>query len=84
MRRERLKEELAEHAQTLEEFQSLGDLNKVRKYLKRASTQPQKLEGSQDRVSWESDQLFGNFARTIFSESQQALEKIEIVFVKHH
>ena len=28
--------------------------------------------------------FFGNFARTIFSESQQALEKIEIVFVKHH
>ena len=71
MRRERFKEELAVHAKTLEEFQSLGDLNEVSKYLKRASTLQQKLEEAQERVSWKSDQHFGKFAGTKFSESQQ-------------
>ncbi|XP_075248722.1 dynein axonemal heavy chain 7-like isoform X2 [Convolutriloba macropyga] len=50
MRRDRFQEELAVHAKTLEEFQSLGDLGEVGKYLKRATVLQQKLEEAQERI----------------------------------
>ena len=54
MKRERFAEELAVHARTLEEFQALGDLGEVSKYLKRATLLQQKLEEAQERVSQKS------------------------------